>query len=134
MDLVWILFCAMKKLGSYIILVGIFYKLLIQIFRFSCNIYLPIDNTIITCHLITILLPSILHIINCYLEFIKPSWLLNRKLQPRQNLLKRYRKQFYQQKMKNRKFSPTNNQLLKNTDKATHPMTKRHPEISRDLL
>ena len=134
MALGWILFWAMKKLGSYSILVGIFYQLLIHIFSFSHNIYFPIDNMIITICLIRIFLPSIVHILNCYFEFIKPSWLLNSKLKPRQNVLESYRNQFYQQKIKIIKFIPTNNQLLEKTDIATCPMTKGHPEINWDLL
>ena len=78
-----IIFCAMKALGSYIILVGIFYELLIQTFRFSRNIYLTINNMIITTHLIMMFLPSIVHILNFYFEFINTSWLLNSKQQPR---------------------------------------------------
>ena len=95
-----ILFCEMKTLVSYIILVGIFYQLLIQTFSFSCNIYRTIDNMIITTHLIMIFLPSIVQIINCYFEFINPSWLINRKPQPRRFFLKRYRKKFYQREIK----------------------------------
>ena len=49
-------------------------------------------------------------------------------------MLKRYRNRVYRQKTKTRKFSPTNNQLIEKTDEATCPMTKRHPEINRDLL
>ena len=134
MDLLWILFCAMKTLGSYIILVGIFYQLLIQLFIFYRNIYLPTDNMITTFHLIMIFLTSIFNILNCYFKFINPSQLLNTKQKPLQNLLKRYRKRLYQQKIKIRKFIPTNNQLLEKTDKANRPMTKRHPEINRYLL
>ena len=77
---------------------------------------------IITIHLIMLFLPYIFHIINFYFEFINPSWPLNRKRRPRQKLLKRYIKRFYRQKIKIRRFSPTNNQLLENTYEATHPM------------
>ena len=100
MALGWILFFAMKKLGSYIIPVGICYQLLIQFFSFSRKIYLPIDNMIITIHLIVLFLPSVVHILNCYFGFINSPWLLNSKRQPRQNLLKRYRKLLYQRKIK----------------------------------
>ena len=103
-------------------------------FSFSSNIYLAINNIIITTHLIIIFLPSIFHILNYYFEFINPSWLLNSKQQPHRNLLKRYRKQFYQRNIKIREFLPTNNQLLENTDEATLPMTTRHTEINQDLL
>ena len=126
MALGWIIVCAMKTLGSYVILVGIFYQLLIQTFIFSSNIYLTINNMIITTHLIMIFLPPIVHIINFYFEFINLSWLLNSKRKPRQNLLKRYRKKFYQQKIKIRRFFPTNNQLLETTDEATCTMTTRY--------
>ena len=85
----WILFCAMKTLCSYIIIVEIFYQLLIQIFSFYHNIYLTIDNLIITTHLI---------ILNLYFDFINQSWPLNSKGKPCQNLLNRYRKPFYRQK------------------------------------
>ena len=128
MDLVWILFWAMKTLSSYIILVGIFYQLLIHFFSFSTNIYLTIDNIIITTHLIMMFLPYIFHIINFYFEFINPSWILNRKQQPHQKHFKRYRKQFYQQKIKIRKFLPTNSQLLENTDELTRPITNKLPD------
>ena len=94
MALGWILFCAMKTLESYVILLEIYYQLLIQTFSFSRNIYLTTDNMIIKTHFIMMFLPSIFNIINCYFEFIKPSWLLNSKRQPCQNLLKRYRKNF----------------------------------------
>ena len=100
-----ILFCAMKTPGSYIILVGIFYQLLTQTFSFSRNIYLTIDNMIITIHLIMMLLPFIVHILNCYFEFINPSWLRNRKGQPCQFFFKRYRKQLYRRKIKPGSFS-----------------------------
>ena len=73
MDLGWIIFCAMKTQGSYIILVKIFYQLLIQTFIFSRNIYLTINNMITTTHLIIIFLPSIVHILNLYFAFINPS-------------------------------------------------------------
>ena len=66
-------------------------------------------------------------------EFINPSQLLNSKQQTCQILFKRYRNQLYRQKIKIRKFFPTNNKLIENTDKVTHPMTKRHLEIIRDL-
>ena len=134
MALGWILFCAMKTLGSYVILVGIFYQLLIQTFSFSSNIYLTIDKMIITTHLIMMFLPSIVHIIKFYFEFINTSWLLNSKRHPRQNLLKRYRKKFYRRKIKTRRFFPTNNELLENTDEATLPMTTQYLEINRYLL
>ena len=127
MALGWIIFCAMKTLVIYIILVGIFYQLLIKTFILSSNIYLTMDKMIITTHFIMMLLPSIAHIINCYLKFINPSWLLNSKRQPRQNLLTRYRKQYYRRKIKIRMFFPTNNKLLENTYEATRPMTTRHP-------
>ena len=134
MALVWIIFCAMKTPGSYIIVVGIFYQLLIQTFSFSHNIYLTIKNMIITTHLIMMILPYIVHIINCYFEFINPSWILNRKQQPWRNLLKRYRKQLYWHKIKIRKCFPTNNQLLENTDEATCPITKKLPENWDDIF
>ena len=121
MALVWILFRAMRTPGSYIILVGIFYQLLIQTFSFYRNIYLSIDN------MIMMFLPFIVHIINCYFEFISPSWLLNSKQQHCQHLLKRYRNQFYQHKIKSRKFFSTNNQLLEKTDEATCPITNKLP-------
>ena len=89
---------------------------------------------IIIIFLIVLFLPSIVNIINWYFEFINPSCILNSKKQPCQKLLKRYRKRFYQQKIKIRKFIPTNNQLLENTDEVTRPMTKQHPEISQDLF
>ena len=53
-------------------------------FYFSFNIYITINNTITTTYLITMLLTSIVHILNFYFEFINPSWLLNSKQQPRQ--------------------------------------------------
>ena len=134
MALGWIIFCAMKTLGSYIIILGIFYQLLIQTFSFPSNIYITIKIMITTTHLIMMFLPSIFHIINCYFKFINPSWLLNRKRQPRRNSLKRYRNQLYRQKIIISKFFSTNNQLLENTDEATHPMTTQHPEINRYLL
>ena len=130
----WILFFAMKTLRSYIILVGIFYQLLIQTFSFSSKIHLIIDNMSITTHLIMMFFPSIVHIINWYFEFINPSWLLNSKRQqPRRNLLKIYRKQFYGQK-NIKKFFPTNNQFLEKTDEATCPMTTGQKEINWYLL
>ena len=134
MYLGWILFCAMKTLGSYIIPVGIFYQLLIKKISFSCNIYLTIDNMIITTHVIMMLYPSIFHNLNCYFESIKISWLLNSNRQPCQNLLKKYRKQLYRQKIKISKFFQTNNQLLEKTDETTCPMTTQHPEINRNFL
>ena len=128
MALGWILFCAMKTLGSYIILVGIFYQLLIQNFSFSRNIYLTINNMIITTHLIMMFLPSIVHIINFYFGFINLSWILNSKQQPRQNLLNIYRKQLYRLKIKIRRFFPTNNQVLEKNDEATRPKTNKLPD------
>ena len=104
------------------------------IFSFSSNIYLPIKNMIITIHLVVLFLPSIIHILNWYFEFINPSWLINSKQKPCKTLLKRYRKWLYWQKIWNRKFSPANNQLLEKTDKANLPMTKWHPKINWDLL
>ena len=124
----------MKSLGNYVILVWIFYQLLTQTFSFSSNIYLTINNMIITTHLIMLSLPSIVHIINCYFEFITPSWLLNSKRQPRQNLLKRYKKKFYWRKIVIMKFFPTNNQLLEKTDEATCPVKTRYLEIDQYLL
>ena len=85
MALRWIIFCTMKKIGSYIILVGIFYQLLIQSFSFYSNIYLIINNMIITTQLTMMFLPSIFHILKCYFGFINLSWILNIKRQPRQN-------------------------------------------------
>ena len=134
MALVWILFFTIKTLGSYIIPVEIFYQLLIQMFSFLAKIYLPIDNTIITIHLIMLLLPSIFHIQNWYFDLIKSPWLLNSKQQPHQFSLKRYRERFYRRRIKIRKFIPTNNQTLEKTNKAICPMKKRHPEINWDLL
>ena len=134
MALGWIIFCTMKTLGSYIILVVIFYQILIQMFCFSRKIYLPIDNMIITIHFLVIFLPYIVHIINSYFKFINSPWLLNIKQQPRQNLLKKYRKRLYWKKLKIKKFSPTNNQLLEKTDKANCLMTKQHPETNQYLL
>ena len=134
MVLGWILFLATKIPGSYIILVGIFYQLLIQNFSFSCNIYLTIDNIIIKTHLIMMLLPSMVHIINWCFESINPSWLLNSKQQPHKNLLKRYRNQFYRQKIKIRKFFPTKNQPLENTNEATWPITNKPPDNCGDLF
>ena len=89
---------------------------------------------IITTHLIMMFLPYMVIILHWYFKFMNPSWQLNSKRQPRQNVLKRYRKQFYQQKIKTRKFFPAKNKLLENTDEATCPMTKRNPEINRYLL
>ena len=89
---------------------------------------------IITTHLIMMFLPSIVNIINYYFEFINPPWLLNRKQQPRQDLLKRYRKQLYRQKIKIRKFFPTSNQLLENTDEATRPITNKLPDNWDELF
>ena len=111
-----------------------FYQLLIQTFSFSHNIYLTINNMIFTTHLIMMFLTSIAHIVNCYFEFINPSWILNSKRQPCQNLLKRYIKKFYRQKIKIRKFFPTNNQLLENTDEATRPITNKLPDNWDDLF
>ena len=65
----------MKTLGSYIILMGMFYQLSMFL-RFSRNIYLPINNMIIKIHLIMLLIPSMVQIITCYFEFINRSWLL----------------------------------------------------------
>ena len=115
----------METPGSYIIIVGIFYQLLIQTFSFSRNIYLTIDNMIITTHLVMVFLSFIVHIINCYFKFINQSWTINSKQQPFQNLLKRYRKQLHRQKIKTRKFFPTKNQLLEKTDEATRPTTNK---------
>ena len=134
MALGWILLCAMKTLCSYIILMGIFYQLLIQTFSFSSSIYLTIDNMIIKNHMFMIFLTSIVHIINCYFEFINPSWLLNSKQQPFQNLFKRYRKQFYRQKIKTRKFFPTNNKLLEKTVETTRKITNKIPDNWDDLF
>ena len=106
MALWWIIFGAMEKLGSYIILVRIFYQILIQTFSSSGNIYLTIDNTIITTHLIIMLLPYIFHILSWYFESVNPYWLLNSKRQPWQKHLKRYIKQFYQRKNKNQEVLP----------------------------
>ena len=75
-----------------------------------------------------VFLPYIVHILKLCFEFINPSWLLNRKQQPNQNLLKRYRKQFYQQKIKIRKFFPTKNQLLEKTNEETRPITNKLPD------
>ena len=75
-------------------------------FSFSSNIYLTINNMVITINLIMISLPSIVHILNWYFEFINPSWLLNSKQQPRQKLLKRYRNQFYRRKIKKQEVLP----------------------------
>ena len=61
---------------------------------------------IVTTHLIMMSLTSIVHIINCYFEFINPYWLLNSKRKPLHNVLKRYRKQFYRQKNKNQEVLP----------------------------
>ena len=134
MALVWITFFVIKTLGSYIILLGIFYQLLIQNFSFYLNVYITIDNMIITNHCIVVFLPSIFHIINLYFEFIKPYWLINSKRQPRWNLLKRYRKKLYRQKIKIRKFFPTNNQLIENTDDATRPITNKLPNNWDELF
>ena len=112
MALGWIIFCIMKTLVSYIILVGIFYQLLIQTFSFYSNIYLTMNNMIITTELITMFLPYIVRIINWYFKLINPYWLLNSKQQTCQILLKRYRKESYRQKLKIRNFFLTNNQLL----------------------
>ena len=68
---------------------------------------------IIKNHLIIMFLPSIVNILNFYFEFINPYWLINNKQQPHQNLLKRYRKQLYQQKIKTRKFFPKKINCLK---------------------
>ena len=89
---------------------------------------------IITTHFIIMFLPSIVYIINFYFEFIKPSWLLNSKRQPRQNLLKINRNKLYRRKIKTRKFFPTDNKLIENTDETTRPMTTRNLEINQDLL
>ena len=134
MALGWIIFCAMKTLISYIILVRIFYQLLIQTFSFSSNIYLTIESMITTNQFIIMFLPSIVYILKSYFEFINPSWLLSRKRQPRQKLLKIYRKQFYWRKIKTRNSFPTNNQLLEKTNEAARPTTARHPEINRYIL
>ena len=134
MALGWILYCAMKTLGSYILLVEIFYQLLIQTLSFSRNIYLTIDNMIIITHLIMIFLTSIVHIQNHCFEFINPHWLLNNKGRSCQNMLKIYRKQLYQQKLKIRKFFPTNNQLLEKTDEATRPKTNKLSDNWDDLF
>ena len=67
---------------------------------YFCKIHLPIDNMIITIHLIMLFLPSIVHLLNLYFEFISSLWLLNTKQQPRKKNLKKYRKRFYQQKIK----------------------------------
>ena len=83
---------------------------------------------IITNHLIIMFLPYIVPIINCYFEFVNPSCQLNSKQQPRQNLLKRYGKQFYQQKIKIRRFFPSKNQLLEKTEQATCPITNKLPD------
>ena len=79
LSLGWIMFSTMKKLGSYIILVKIFYQILIQIFSFSGTIYLHINKVIIKIHLIIIFLPSIVHIIYLCVRFINSPWLLNIK-------------------------------------------------------
>ena len=99
--LIWILFCGMKTPGSYIILVGIFYQVLIQTFSFSCNIYPNIDNMIITTHIIMMFLPYIVHILNWYFEFINPSWLLNRKRQPLPKFVEEIQKSILWTKNKN---------------------------------
>ena len=49
-------------------------------------------------------------------------------------MLKRYRNQFYQQKIRIGKFFPTNNQLLENTDEATQPITNKLPDIWDDIF
>ena len=92
MALGWVLFCTMKTLGSYIILIVIFYQFLIRNFSFSKNIYLTMDSMIITTHLIMMFLLYIVHHTNLYFELFNPSWILNSKQQPCQFVLKRYRK------------------------------------------
>ena len=134
MALGWTIFFTMKTLGSYVILVVIFYQLLQQIFGFNWKIHLLIDNITITIHVIMLCLPYIAHILNWYFKFIKSLLIFNSKQQPRQNLLKKSRKRFYRQKIKIRYFSPTKYHLLENTNKWTHPTTKQHSEINQNLL
>ena len=134
MALRWILFCAMKTIGIYIILVGIFYQLLIQTFSFSCNIYLTIGNIFITTHLIMMFLPYIFHIINCNFDLINPSKLINSKRQPRHNLLNKYRKKLYGRKIKIMGFFTTNIQLVEKTDEATYLIKKKLSDNWADLF
>ena len=93
-------FFTMKTLGSYVILVGIFYELLLQLFSFSRNIHLFIDNMIVATHLIVLFLPSIVHTLNFYFEFVNFALVFNSKRQPCRNLLKKYIKRLYWQKIK----------------------------------
>ena len=113
---------------------GNIYQLLIQTFSSSLNMYFPINSMIIIFQLIMLFLPSIVHILNFYFDFINQSWLLNSKWRPRQILLNRYRKWLYWRKIQIRKLWPTNNQMLENTNKATRSMTKQHPKINWYLL
>ena len=48
--------------------------------------------------------------------------------------MKRYIKQFYQQKIKIRKFFPTNNQLLEKTNEAIFPVTNKLPDNWDDIF
>ena len=128
MSLGWITFCTMKTLSSYIILMEIFYQLLIKRFSFSRNIYLTINNMIVTNNFIMMFLPCTAHSLNCYFEFINPSCLLNNKPQFRQFVLKRDRKQLYRKKIKSSKFFTTNNQQIENIDEVTHPITTKLQE------
>ena len=133
MELGWIIFCTMKTIGNYVILVGTFYQLLLQIFSFSLKIHPPIENMIIKIYSIMLFLPSIVKILNFYFKFINSPLIFNSKWQPHRIFWK-YRKWFYRWNLKIRSFSPTDNQLLENNDESNFPMTKQHPEINQDIL
>ena len=78
-------------------------------------------------------LPSIVPIINYYFEFINPSWYSIAN----DNLAKCFWRDTENNsltKNKIRRFFPTNNKLLKNTNEATRTMTKRHKKFNWDLL
>ena len=130
----WIIFCTMKTIGSYVILVQIFYQILLQFSSFSHKIHISINKQIITINLIVLFWPSVDHSLNWYFELIKSPLILNSKRRPHQNVLKKYRKWFYQQNIKIRKFCPTNNQLLEKIEEYTRPMTKWYPEVNKYLL
>ena len=49
-------------------------------------------------------------------------------------MLKRYRKQFYRQKIKTRRFFPINNQLLEKTDEASRPIKNKLPDNWDDIF
>ena len=69
---------------------------------------------------------------NILFQFINPSWILNIKRQLVTICWRDIESDSIDKKIIN--LIPTNNQLIENTDKATCPMTKRHPEINRYLL